>query len=83
MIEECDESCFLHAQVESNQNQINNIGMVCRFGQKLSHVCQKKMDDSHTSLPFWLTTYSGSMSIKLNGCDMLGVVRGFCGNMLG
>jgi hypothetical protein len=48
--------CFLHAQFESNQNQINQVGIVCRFGQKLSHnVCQKWMDDSQTSTTFWLT----------------------------
>jgi hypothetical protein len=52
---------FLHARVESNHNQINHIGMVCRFGQKLSHVCQKWTDDSQTSVTFWLT-YSGTMS---------------------
>jgi hypothetical protein len=51
---------FLHGQVESNQNQINHVGIMCRFEQKLSHVCQKGADDSQTSATFWLT-YSGTM----------------------
>jgi hypothetical protein len=53
---------FLHAQFESNQNQINHVGIVCRFGQKLSHACQKQIDDSQTSVTFWLTHSETSMS---------------------
>jgi hypothetical protein len=55
MIEQCD-FCLLHVQVESNQNQINHVGIVCRFGQKMSHVCQKQMDDSQTSV-LWLLAH--------------------------